>query len=247
MPNIRRNLFVFPNYVVTELDGRTFTVLQKCGVLPSDLRLYHKTGAREDKNVVLHLVGKDAHNIAMEGTVTAHDLIAAVRTLFQKNDIAADVISFVFCGHGHVKDDQIEMVCSYNQRVTLSEIHDIIQASGYSGTYIQIINICSERDTKSHIPHVLPSDTLIRCHTCSIFANSDIQDVYDKHEGSTFFQTMKEVVKNYTVNEATYMTYERIDEISDKFPRCDVTYSDRNAFTSLMFGQPVVISTLNVT
>jgi hypothetical protein len=141
------------------------------------------------------------------------------------------------CGHGRLRgDSDIDLICSYNQRFGLEEIVGIVQKSGYNGTLIQMVNVCMEDDSLlTNITPQLPHC----CHTCSVLALSLIEDIYDKYDGSIFFKCLKEVVSQHTVDEKVYMLYEKLQDLSNLFPRCTVSFSTERMFNGLFFGDPV--------
>lgn len=183
----RRALFVFPDYTVPGLDSRTFAVLQKCGVLSRNLGMYNRTGFRQDMdNITRHFPDKDDVLISsLTSEVTKADLLSTLRDMV---DEATGLLILVYCGHGLLENGMYTMVCSYKHRVCESDIHEVLSARGFSGTFIPIVNLVTDESGHNDAPKL--KECLSAWKEAKLVATSRMDELCQAYMGSSFIQCL---------------------------------------------------------
>jgi len=186
-------VYVIPDYSVPNLDPRTFNVLQKCKILPPDLRLYSKTGFREDQRVIHELFGKGYTTLTLSGEVHSDDMLSQIEMVLTTDN--PSLLVFVYCGHGCLKTHGYELVLPYNHRVSKEDIEGILSKTNYQGTYVQLLNICSDQKQTSLDVQASTSFKYTpspKYHGVSVIGVNSPRDMCDQYNGSAFLKTLQE-------------------------------------------------------
>lgn len=138
MRNSKKAVLISPSYVLTHDSG---SLLQQLGVLPSSLRDYAATGFHEDCRALKRIFEGFAYH-TLDGTVAAKDVVRELDWLFS-TDTAVAVL--VFCGHGVNELNTLNgtMVLSMAQRLSAYTVLSSICKNAFTGTFIQVLNMCA--------------------------------------------------------------------------------------------------------
>lgn len=175
----RHVLFIAPDYSISNLDRRTFDVLQKCGILPEDLGMYSRVGFSNDAAKVHNLFTdkEEVSMVSMSGLLEKKDVLNAMKDILMSEakvgeasgnldetsttnaKIVNKTVILVFCGHGSLDPDGYTLTCSYNQKVTHQDIKSILRSQSFEGQFVQVLNLCCD-DIKT------PPQSILTSHDC---------------------------------------------------------------------------------
>ena len=226
----RSLLFVFPDYSVSNLDARTFSVLQKCKVLPVDLRMYNTIGFRADKDMFLDTIDPTRKtnpfytSTLLVGEITTNTFLYHLQQTLT-TDEPTEVL-LVFCGHGHItKDRECELVLSYNEKVTQMQIEDVIKGTDFTKSFVRILNICVDEYPREGLHFSHPNG--IEYKGAAVIGVNRINDMRDCLDGSAFMKAFNEVM-----TASKKETYASMIRLSEKFYTFH-EFTDMDHFMSL--------------
>ena len=228
----QRALFIFPLYSVPSLDARTFTVLQKCNILPPDFGIYNRTGYREDQQKIMkHFPYKDVIiPYTFHGEVLRNDLFHIIQETIRD---PCSLLMIIYCGHGYYKDGEYHLSLSYNQMIHEGEVHAILRAHNFNGTLVQLMNVC-DYDGRSDL-NISESSCVTSVvegyNHYDIIGVSKLSDIADRFQGSMFIEHISRVLE--TNDKPTYGML--MEYMSENFPvHCKTNAID--VLSSLRFG-----------
>lgn len=213
-------IYVIPDYSVPNLDARTCTVLQKCKILPPDLRLYSKTGCREDQRVIHELFGKGYASITLSGEVQAEDMLSQLEMAITTDN--PSVVVFVYCGHGLLSSKGYELILPYNQRISKEDIEGVLCKTRYQGTYVEVINICTDKKGKSSYQDINYIMKRSLYHGATVIGENTPREMCDQYSGSAFMKAVHTFVTERTDQTITYGDLQALKE----YHTCYVAYTD---------------------
>eukprot|EP00798_Chlamydomonas_sp_ICE-L_P013591 gene13591-biopygen22709 len=132
----QRALLVSPSYATPGLDIRTRYVMEKTGVLPSDLGKYSTEGFARDAAVLRRQLGPGFSFETLEGEVLSSAVLDHLKWLLSHD---TEVAVLLFCGHGmwQGSPQHGSLVCSFKQLVTAEAIECV--AEKFQGTFVSSI------------------------------------------------------------------------------------------------------------
>ena len=139
MQRQKRALLVIPSYATPGLDIRTRYVMEKTGVLPSDLGKYSTEGFARDAAVLRRQLGPGFSFETLEGEVLSSAVLDHLKWLLSHD---TEVAVLLFCGHGmwQGSPQHGSLVCSFKQLVTAEAIECV--AAKFKGTFVRLLNMC---------------------------------------------------------------------------------------------------------
>eukprot|EP00798_Chlamydomonas_sp_ICE-L_P008337 gene8337-biopygen13470 len=139
MQRQKRALLVSPSYATPGLDIRTRYVMEKTGVLPSDLGKYSTEGFARDAALLRRQLGPGFSFETLEGEVLSSAVLDHLKWLLSHE---TEVAVLLFCGHGmwQGSPQHGSLVCSFKQLVTVEAIECV--AEKFKGTFVRLLNMC---------------------------------------------------------------------------------------------------------
>lgn len=143
-------IIITPSYE-TGLEVKLQRVLELSKTVPPRLASYSKHGVAKDIETLRSVFPDPEWScVHFRGLVLADQVLETVRSIVAKLP-AKSVVALVFCGHVLFEGDPCHgtLVCSMSQKIESQMITDILQDTGFRGTFIRVVSACRANGPES--------------------------------------------------------------------------------------------------